>query len=101
MKFKHLILAAALFGVAFAAIVLPKSEYDRVSSPDGKLIVTAYKRAIYSFIPLSPGHGGDASGWIRVETKDGRIIHEFPVAMLSLIRDIRWENGAAHILGTN
>jgi hypothetical protein len=98
MKYKRTIIWTAIFAIAScAAMFLPKSEYSRKWSPDGKQVAIAYSRTIWSLLPVFPGGGSDKPGWIRIETKEGRRIKEYSIEMLSLIQDIRWEGDNARL----
>ena len=92
MKRKCIILVLVVGTLSIACSLLPRKEYTRINSPDGRLVVVARYRAIWSLLPLFPGQAGDHPGWISIELQDGTVRAEFTADMVSMIHDLRWRD---------
>ena len=73
----------------------PASEYQAFESPDGRFRVVVYARA--SRVPLAPGQGGDADGFVRLYDHAGRLLREAPVDRVQRIANPRWEDRRVEI----
>ncbi|MBC2600533.1 hypothetical protein [Puniceicoccus vermicola] len=91
------ILILGLIGHAFWP-----AEYQKIKSPDGRFEATAYYHRYKEWLPLSPGQGGDKSGWIKIESLSGENFGDLKVDRISRINEIEWTPGTAEIklLGT-
>ena len=98
MGWKAWLLAVSLVLVG-GAVVLPallEGEYRRAMSPDGRYTAIATYPLVELALPRFAGQSGDKSGYIRIEGADGTDYGKIPVAMVSMIHDIRWgEQGAS------
>ncbi|MCC6132917.1 MAG: hypothetical protein IT186_23550 [Acidobacteria bacterium] len=91
------VLAATLavaFLLAGSAVLVwrlrhPPSEYRRFESPDGRFQVVVY--AVPSLLPVMPGQGGDASGFVRLEKAPGKVLQQKNVSMVNSIDQVKWE----------
>lgn len=94
-------LAAALLlllAAMFAARQWQRSaatEYNSFPSPDGQYRVVVY--SLPSLIPVMPGQGGDAGGYVRLLDRSGRVLHEKPIDMVQSIQTVEWEPGRVYI----
>lgn len=62
-------------------------EYRRFSSPNGDFVLIVYR---YPSLVAMPGQGGDASGFVRLSTKSGRVLHEKSVDMVNTVDTPEW-----------
>ncbi|HEX8458650.1 MAG TPA: hypothetical protein VF656_15245 [Pyrinomonadaceae bacterium] len=63
-------------------------------SPDGR-----YKLVTYS-IPMLfafPGQGSDASGYVQLQDRSGKVLHEGYVEMVQIVYDAEWSGREVHI----
>lgn len=63
-------------------------EYRSVSSPNGE-----YRMIIYRYperVPLMPGQGSDARGFVRLYDRAGRKLNERRVEMVSIADHVEW-----------
>lgn len=95
-------LAAFALAVAVVAVLAPRgghwpraSEYQAFESPDGRHRIVVY--AFASRVPLSPGQGGDAGGFVRLYDRSGRLLREAPVDRVQRIANLRWEDRRVEI----
>lgn len=86
----------ALLGFS-AILLLHTSEYYRIQSPDGRFYAVATYPTWQSFIPMSPGSGGDHSGHVTVYTRDRVSCGRVPVDLVWMIRDIQWSKTNAEL----
>jgi hypothetical protein len=88
--------AVAVLLLALGAVILvwriqhPPSEYRRFASPDGRFFVVVY--AVPSPLPVMPGQGGDAPGFVRLTDKSGRVLAQKKVEMVHSIDQVAWKN---------
>ena len=70
-------------------------EYRSFASPGGEYRIVVY--SIPSLLPMMPGHGGDASGFVRLYNRAGGILQEKPVDMVQSIQTVEWETDRVRI----
>ena len=84
--------------MAAAVIVLNyPCEYTRVKSPDGRFICIAFFPYWKSLVPMTPGSGGDKSGFVEIRGANGRSLGSAPIEMVSMIHGLKWYSDAASI----
>src|SRR5689334_15534445 len=66
------------------------AESRRVTSPDGRFYAVATCPIWQYYVPMSPGSGGDKSGYVTVFTREGKSCGRVPVDMVWMIQDIKW-----------
>ncbi len=86
----------ALMLCAYLALEL-KTEYLRVSSPDGRHYASVTVAKWKTWIPMMAGQSGDKSGYVTIFTKEGRSCGRVPLEMVSFIHDLRWASNRAEI----
>jgi len=102
-RLRRLALAALALAAAGVLVVLavragrrPRaSEYQAFESPDGRFRVVVY--SFPSPVPMMPGQGGDARGFVRLYDRSGRLLREEPVDRVQRISSLRWEDGRLEI----
>ena len=85
----------ALIGVFVAA--RSTSEYQRITSPDGRFYAVAEYRSYLSFVPMSPGNSSDKPGFVAIYTRDGLSCGRAFLPMLQFLSDLQWHANAAEI----
>jgi len=73
------------------------AESRRVTSPDGRFYAVATCPIWQYYVPMSPGSGGDKSGYITVFTREGKSCGRVPVDMVWMIQDIKWSATTAEL----
>jgi hypothetical protein len=76
---------------------LPRIEYQRVVSPDGKFTAIATAPLWAVFVPMMPGGSGDKPGRIEIIGDDGRGYGSVEVEMVQSIGDLEWTPDTASI----
>lgn len=71
------------------------SEYRSFTSPDGQYRVVVL--SVPSLLPLTPGHGGDARGFVQLCNRDGEVLRESPVDMVQTVQSVEWKAGRVTI----
>jgi hypothetical protein len=88
----------AALALAFTSLYVARralaEEYTTIWSPDARYKIVVYG---YPMLPAMPGQGGDASGFVRLYDKDGRVLEEKDVDMVQLIEQVDWEEGKVDI----
>jgi hypothetical protein len=75
---------------------LPRIEYRRIESPDGKFTAIATSPLWAGFVPMMPGASGDKPGRIEIIGNDGCHYGSVEVEMVQSIGDLEWTaNGAS------
>lgn len=87
------------FCVGIALWLFQEEEYNRIMSPDGKYVAVVTYRRYHSFIPTSPGQGGDKAGFIYIKDASGVQFGKAPIPMVWMARDLRWDNNGATLPG--
>ena len=62
--------------------------YKTFVSPDERFYVSVFRLGVPW--PMFPGSAGDAPGFIRLETWDGRVLHEQDIEAVQWVEQIRW-----------
>lgn len=90
--------ATLIVGVVISAAVSCKrtvTRYRDIESPDGKYRIVVYSRR--QFFPVGPGQGGDASGFVQLQDRTGKVLREKEVAMVQNIDQVYWEQNKVEI----
>ena len=90
-----LVVVALLVGAL--VLGLRTEDYARVTSPDQRFIAVATYRSYQACIPRMPGGGGDKPGFITVYRRDGTSCGRAPVAMVSELASLRWDDGSVSL----
>ncbi|MDA8451931.1 hypothetical protein M5C97_07160 [Acidovorax sp. NCPPB 3859] len=69
--------------------------YKTFVSPDERFQVAVFR--IGTPWRMFPGSVGDAPGFIRLQTWDGRVLHEQEIEAVQLVEQIRWSATSADI----
>jgi hypothetical protein len=94
-----LIAACTAILASFALSAFWPQEYSRVPSPDGRHFAVAKYRAYEGWLPRMPGGSGDKSGWLVIETKDGKQVGTVDLGMVSEIAGLQWAKDTLWVPG--
>lgn len=62
--------------------------YKTFVSPDQRFQVEVFR--IGTPLPMMPGAAGDAPGFVRLRTREGKVLREHDIAAVQLVEQIRW-----------
>lgn len=71
------------------------AEYQTFTSPNGHCFIKLYRIQIFS--SLMPGNAGDAPGFVRLYTKNNKILQQQDVEMVQLVETIEWNKNSVYI----
>ncbi len=76
-----------------------ETEYERVTSPDGRYTAVVTYPNWASTMIMPPGHSSDKPGFVTIYGTDKTNYGNIPIPMLFFSHDLRWEKDGASIPG--
>lgn len=70
-------------------------EYNIFTSPNGEYQVIVYRIPVFSM--MMPGSSGDAPGFVRLYTKNKKILAQKDIDMVQLIENVEWSKNKVYI----
>jgi len=64
--------------------------YKTSVSPDQRFRVEVF--GISTPLPMMPGSAGDTPGFVRLQTREGKVLREQDIAAVQLVEQIRWSH---------
>jgi hypothetical protein len=69
--------------------------YSVIPSPDGRYKIVVY--GLPQFIPVDPGQGGDANGFVQLQDNAGHVLQEKDITMVQNIDQVYWTHDKVDI----
>ena len=87
-----LLILIVVFSLAGYGLYHLEMHYQTIPSPDGKYRVEVYYYFREAIMPMMPGSRGDKAGCIYIiQNEDNRKMHRAELPMVSMSREIRFE----------
>ena len=75
-------------------------EVSRTPDPTGKYVVIVSFQSWQKPFTTTPGNGGSHSGYVSIETMDGKDLGKANLSILWMADDMRWREDGATLVGS-